>query len=137
MNLTRWDNADIINYLCTTYEGNQLTKVTDNGCSPIDYLEKRYQDGADAQKEMFYDKNGNLIADFDRKICTIRYNVLSLPDTIQFTNGNQIVHIYDAMGNRLRTTYFLINQVITVTIMPPPETTAFPARNTIGAFIAR
>ena len=27
-------------------------------------------------------------------------------DTIQFSNGNQIVHTYDAMGNRLRTTYY-------------------------------
>ena len=29
-----------------------------------------------------------------------------MPDTLQFTNGNQIVHHYDAMGNRLRTTYY-------------------------------
>lgn len=30
---------------------------------------------------MIYDKNGALTADFDRNICTIRKNVLSLPDT--------------------------------------------------------
>ena len=67
---------------------------------------------------MFYDKNGALIADFDRKICTIRNNLLTLPDTIQFSNGNQIVHHYDAMGNRLRTTYYtrkvaLVNPMFT------------------------
>ena len=105
-NLYRWDNADMMNYLSMSYEGNQLVKVTDNGYAPIDYTCKRYQDGENAQKEMFYDKNGALIADFDRKICTIRNNLLTLPDTIQFSNGNQIVHIYDAMGNRLRTTYY-------------------------------
>jgi len=55
---------------------------------------------------MVYDKNGGLIADFDRNICTIRKNVLFLPDTIQFVNGNQIVHRYDAMGRKLQTTYY-------------------------------
>ena len=42
-------------------------------------IEKHYQDGENAQKEMFYDKNGALITDFDRKICTIRNNLLTLP----------------------------------------------------------
>lgn len=41
-----------------------------------------------------------------RLFCTIRNNLLTLPDVIQFTNGNQIVHNYDLMGNRLRTTYY-------------------------------
>ena len=105
-NLYRWDNADMMNWLSMSYEGNQLVKVTDDGYGPIDYSAKRYQDGENAQKEMFYDKNGALVADFDRKICTIRNNLLTLPDTIQFSNGNQIVHNYDLMGNRLRTTYY-------------------------------
>ena len=108
----------MLNWLTLSYEGNQLVKVTDDGYTPIDYTTKRYQDGENAQKEMFYDKNGALTADFDRKICTIRNNLLTLPDTIQFSNGNQIVHIYDAMGNRLRTTYYtrkvaLVNPVCT------------------------
>ena len=80
--------------------------MTDDAYDPIDYSAKRYQDGENAQKEMFYDKNGALVADLDRKICTIRNNLLTLPDTIQFSNGNQIVHNYDLMGNRLRTTYY-------------------------------
>ena len=88
------------------YEGNQLVKVTDDGYGPIDYSSKHYQDGENAQKEMFYDKNGTLVADLDRKICAIQNNLLTLPEIIQFTNGNQIVHHYDAMGNRLRTTYY-------------------------------
>ncbi len=37
-------------------------------------------------------------------MATIR--LLSLPDTIQFSNGNQIVHVYDASGKRLQTTYY-------------------------------
>ena len=99
----------MMNYLSMTYDDNQLVKVTNDGYGLVSYSSKHYQDGENAQKEMFYDKNGALIADFDRKICTIRNNLLTLPDTIQFSNGNQIVHIYDAMGNRLRTTYYTRN----------------------------
>ena len=104
--LYRWNDEQELNWLSMSYEGNQLVKVTDDAYDPMDYSAKRYQDGENAQKEMFYDKNGALIADFDRKICAIQNNLLTLPDTIQFSNGNQIVHIYDAMGNRLRTTYY-------------------------------
>ncbi len=38
--------------------------------------------------EFFYDSNGRLVTDLDRDICTIRYNFLNLPDTIQFSNGH-------------------------------------------------
>ena len=61
------------------YEGNQLVKVTDDGYGPVSYSSKHYQDYENAQKEMFYDKNGALVADFDRNICTIRNNLLTLP----------------------------------------------------------
>ena len=47
-------------------------------------IEKHYQDGENAQKEMFYDKNGALIADFDRNICTIRNNLLTLQTQSKF-----------------------------------------------------
>jgi hypothetical protein len=42
--------------------------------------------------------------DLDRNICAIKYNLLNLPDTIQFANGNLIVHQYDALSN-VRETY--------------------------------
>ncbi len=68
----------MMNYLSMTYEGNQLVKVTDDGYDPIDYSAKHYQDYENAQKEIFYDKNGALVVDFDRKICAIQNNLLSL-----------------------------------------------------------
>ena len=105
--------------------GNQLIKDTDNGYGPVDYSAKRYQDYENAQKEMFYDKNGALIADFDRKTSFLRFTTNdhcvwlnfcdSLLDTIQFSNGNQIVHNYDLMGNRLRTTYYTRKDVLRIT----------------------
>ncbi len=103
--LNRWDEREIINYLRYTYDGNHVTKITDDGYYPVDYSCKRYMDLADEDVEMGYDANGNLIYDLDRQIVAIRYNILNLPDTIQFVNGSQIVHEYDALGNRYKTTY--------------------------------
>ena len=37
-------------------------------------IEKHYQDGENAQKEMFYDKNGALLADFDRNTSFLRFS---------------------------------------------------------------
>ncbi len=102
--LERWDNRDAMNILDYTYDGNQVTKVTDQGYGPLDYGCKRYMDLADETVEMDYDANGNLVYDLDREIVAIRYNLLNLPDTVQFKNGNQIVNHYDALGNRYKTT---------------------------------
>lgn len=58
---------------------------------------KEYQDISKATSgEFAYDVNGNMIKDLDRDIYTIKYNVLNLPDVIQFKNGNQIKNLYDA-----------------------------------------
>ncbi len=62
-------------------------------------------DLANANVEMDYDANGNLIYDLDRQIVAIRYNILNLPDTVQFANGNQIINYYDASGVRYKTSY--------------------------------
>lgn len=103
--LSRWDEQDEMNYLQYTYNGNQVVKITDQGFNPVDYDCKRYMDLADSPTEMAYDANGNLIYDLDRQIVAIRYNMLNLPDMVQFANGNQIINQYDATGNRYRTTY--------------------------------
>jgi len=44
--------------------------------------------------------------DLDQNIVKIRYNILNLPDTVQFSNGNQIVNLYSADGRKLGTEYF-------------------------------
>ncbi len=90
------------------YKGNRLTKVSKNGDPNLEYDFQGYPDKADASTEMTYDPNGNMTADLDRGIVAIRYNLLNLPDTVQFENGNRIVYFYYAGGERagaVTTTY--------------------------------
>ena len=67
-----------------------------------------------------------MIYDQDRGIAAIRYNLLNLPDTIQFTNGNLIIHRYDAAGNRLETKYLTKKIAITVPLEEVVETPVHP-----------
>ena len=57
-----------------------------------------------------------MVKDLDRDIVTVRYNMLNLPDTVQFKNGNQIIHSYDASGRKLSTRNFTLATPIVVPI---------------------
>ena len=94
---------DILNYRYGDDGGNQVLSITDSGTDVDQYNTIEYHSG-DIQSDttMFYDKNGNLISDADRRITAIRYNILNLPDTIQFLNGHQIVNMYDAAGRKYK-----------------------------------
>ena len=98
---------DILNYQYGQDGGNQVLSITDSGTDADRYNTIEYH-SADVQADttMFYDKNGNLISDADRGISTIRYNILNLPDTIQFINGNQIVNLYDASGQKYKSVVY-------------------------------
>ncbi len=77
----------------------------------------KQQDLANLGTEFLYDANDNMIADYDREIVSIRYNLLNLPDTIQFSNGDQIINRYAADGSKLRTDYFTRVTPLTVPII--------------------
>ncbi len=66
---------------------------------------------------MFYDANGNLTADLDREIVTIKYNLLNLPDTIQFKYGNRIINKYDAAGKKLASEYHTLLTPLSVPLV--------------------
>ncbi len=91
------------------HNGNQLQYVQDYFAGAQNqYGVKEYQNKSNTTDEFAYDKNGNMVKDLDRDIVTIRYNLLNLPDTVQFRNGNQINQIinrYAANGAKFSTTY--------------------------------
>jgi RHS repeat-associated protein len=90
-------------------EGSQVISITDaeNGLSKYATIEYHNSD-TQADTIMRYDANGNLIVDIDRHINAIHYNILNLPDTIQFNNGNQIVNLYNAAGQKYKTIVYTV-----------------------------
>ena len=52
--------------------------------------------------------------DKNKKIAIIKYNLLNLPDKIQFTNGNTISYLYDASGTKCTVTYITAIPNITI-----------------------
>lgn len=90
-------------------EGSQVISITDAGNGLSKYATIEYHN-SDTQADtiMRYDANGNLIVDIDRHINAIHYNILNLPDTIQFDNGNQIVNLYNAAGQKYKTIVYTV-----------------------------
>jgi RHS repeat-associated protein len=85
-------------------EGNQLLSITDDGEDADMYDVIEFSNRAtETDNPLLYDANGNLVKDAYRHISRIKYNILNLPDTIQFSNGHQIVNLYDASGRKYRT----------------------------------
>ena len=108
--LTRTNNGSTtMDNLTFKYSGNQVINVGDSKGSQHLVSLKEYQNLSTAASnitEFYYDKNGNMTSDSDRNIVSIRYNILNLPDTIQFKYGNQIINRYSADGRKLGTEYF-------------------------------
>ena len=85
------------------YDGNQLTKVTDNAASSAYNNGFEFKDGADRETEYTYDENGNLTQDLNRNIKDIQYNFLNLPQRMEFEYGSTTECLYDADGRKFRT----------------------------------
>ncbi len=113
--LTRYTYDDTVDWLSYSYNGNQVVRITDACSSRNEYDVKEYVDASDEDIDFGYDANGNMVYDLDRGISAIRYNCLNLPDTIQFDNGNQIIHHYDALGTKLGSRYYTCR---TTTVVP-------------------
>jgi RHS repeat-associated protein len=56
--------------------------------------------------EYTYDANGNMNSDVNKDISYIHYNLLSLPDTITYSDGRKIVYAYTATGQKIRQQVF-------------------------------
>jgi len=114
--LTRYENGSLLNNLSFTYTGNQLKKV-DNSISPyIPYGSEAFNDRQKITTEYYYDQNGSTTADVNSGISTIQYNLLNLPDQIQFTEGHKNMYTYDARGKKLETVNYTVHNIVNVPI---------------------
>ena len=126
LSLQRFSNNRKIDDLHYDYgnEGNGLWSVNDNGQDADDYSTIEYHNAeTQADTTMRYDANGNLILDIDRGISVIHYNLLNLPDTIQFSNGCMIINLYDAAGRKYKSLSYTIPHTAT---SPQHEVTHLP-----------
>ena len=121
--LKRWKDNVLIDDLAMHYrfneQSNQLDWIADSGINQNLYSVKEYQNKSTATSNEFsYDVNGNMTKDLDRDIVTIKYNVLNLPDIIQFKYGNQIRNLYDAGGHKLKAEYYTNNDPLLQPLNP-------------------
>ena len=121
--LIRYENGIKLNDLVYTLSGNQLKKINDNCPRDLRYGSEAFKDRAELETEYLYDKNGNTTYDANGDISTIKYNLLNLPEIIQFTAGHQNRYTYSADGEKLTTKSYMLNSVVLVpqgTINPLP-----------------
>ena len=95
----------LIDDLMYSYNGNQIKAISDKAGSLLYDGSFDFKDGADADVEYFYDANGALVKDLNKGICNIEYDVLGNLKCISFSNGFKTKYVYDAAGNKLRTTH--------------------------------
>lgn len=103
-----------IDYLKMKYDGNQLQSVSDQATDSVFGKGFEFKDGSDLDIEYFYDANGNLTKDLNKKIAEIAYNYLNLPSKIRFENGDSISYVYSGDGTKLRTRH-IINGLVNTT----------------------
>ncbi len=103
--LWRFRGSQLIDRLELDFDenSNQVTYVWEDGEDADAPGVIEYTHRVGATKGMTYDKNGNMKSDYDRGITRIVYNLLNLPDTVYFLNGNKIVNQYNAAGQKCKT----------------------------------
>ncbi len=90
------------------HTGNQLTTVTEKSygkylsdniyCGDEEFVPNLTNTG----NSCAYDANGNRLYDSDANVWAIKYNVLNLPDAMQFYQGHQTYYTYTAAGTKLK-----------------------------------
>lgn len=105
----------VVDNLAITLNGNQLKKVDDSVSDSAFDNNFEFRDGVRLDTEYFYDTNGNLVKDLNKKITNIQYNYLNLPNRIEFEDGSSISYLYDAAGSKLRVVHCIAGNNTTTT----------------------
>jgi RHS repeat-associated protein len=87
--------------LTMTYNGNQLTNVSDAAVTVTLPESNDFKKGSAANPGYAYDKNGNLMKDLNKKITAISYNSLYLPELLTI-DGVTHKYTYAADGRKLK-----------------------------------
>lgn len=89
-----------------------------NAVSPfiLPYGSEAFNDKQKIDTEYLYDQNGSTTADVNTGISTIQYNLLNLPDQIQFIQGHKNLYTYDAAGKKLEVINYTVRDIVNVPI---------------------
>jgi RHS repeat-associated protein len=96
---TNFGNVDNLNY---TYQSNsnKLSKIQDVTIGNADLGD--FRDGTNTDDDYEYWLDGSLKKDKNKKIASITYNYLKLPEVITFDDNKTITTEYDAQGTKLK-----------------------------------
>jgi RHS repeat-associated protein len=95
--------SNVIDNLTYAYSSssNKLSQVTDaNNDNTSKLGDFKYDPTAKGSADYTYDLNGNLASDANKKITSVTYNYLNMPEVITVNGKGTIQYIYDAAGIR-------------------------------------
>jgi RHS repeat-associated protein len=98
-NFTSFGNVDNMAYIYQS-NSNKLAKIKDSTTTNADLGD--FRDGINVDDDYDYWLDGSLKKDKNKKISSITYNYLKLPEKITFDNGRTITTEYDANGTKLK-----------------------------------
>jgi RHS repeat-associated protein len=98
-NYTSFGNVDNLTYTYQNYS-NKLLKIADATTTNADLGD--FRDGTNTDNDYEYWADGSLKKDKNKKIASITYNYLKLPEIITFDDSKTITTEYDAGGTKLK-----------------------------------
>ena len=98
-NITAFGNVDNLTYTYLS-KSNKLSKIADATTSNADLGD--FRDGINADNDYEYWLDGSLKKDKNKKIASITYNYLKLPEVITFDDAKTITSEYDGAGTKLK-----------------------------------
>lgn len=111
--LTESGEYGLLDDLNFTLDGNQLKAINDFATYSACNNGFEFKDKVKLDKEYFYDANGNLTKDLNKNIMDIQYNILNLPNRVEFEDGSYISYLYDASGMKLRAVHNIAGNITT------------------------
>jgi len=96
----------------TEFQGNQIRRIADaaGNQTASDVMEFKYNSEPLNDGHYFYNGAGALMVDYHKRICMMKYNYLTMPQSVQFRRGDRIEYVYDASGVKRQETHKVSNR---------------------------
>jgi hypothetical protein len=104
----------VVDDLTLDYTGNQITGISDAVPSSTSTIGFAIPNTALDGSPVLYNSNGAMKQNFYNGIAGITYNVLNLPEKIQFMDGHSTRYRYDASGTKHTVTYTTVRSNLNI-----------------------